>query len=177
MKNLTKSLLLLTTISLSYACSEKSNNGSQIQFVESSSNTIISVSFEDETITDLVNDYLVLKNALVETNGEETQKAAKELLETIENSSNEALSNLEVQVQKVAETTDPESQRVTFDLISEQMVLLAKSSVLTEGKLYKQYCPMAKNNEGAFWLSASKEIQNPYFGDKMLNCGSIEEEI
>jgi hypothetical protein len=36
---------------------------------------------------------------------------------------------------------------------------------------------MAKNNEGAFWLSASDQIRNPYFGDKMLKCGSVEEEI
>ena len=32
---------------------------------------------------------------------------------------------------------------------------------------------MAFNNTGAYWLSNSKEIYNPYFGDMMLNCGRV----
>ena len=40
--------------------------------------------------------------------------------------------------------------------------------------VYYQHCPMALNNAGAFWLSDSKEIRNPYFGDEMLKCGSVK---
>ncbi|NJN26228.1 MAG: DUF3347 domain-containing protein [Cyclobacteriaceae bacterium] len=36
---------------------------------------------------------------------------------------------------------------------------------------------MAFNDEGAFWLSKEEEIYNPYFGDKMLKCGRMEEKI
>jgi Cu(I)/Ag(I) efflux system membrane fusion protein len=36
---------------------------------------------------------------------------------------------------------------------------------------------MANNNKGAIWLSAEKNIFNPYFGDSMLRCGSIIEEL
>jgi Cu(I)/Ag(I) efflux system membrane fusion protein len=32
---------------------------------------------------------------------------------------------------------------------------------------------MAKNQEGARWISREKEIRNPYFGEKMLKCGSV----
>jgi hypothetical protein len=48
---------------------------------------------------------------------------------------------------------------------------------LAAGTIYKQYCPMAFSNTGAYWLSESKEIRNPYFGDKMLKCGRIVSEI
>ena len=44
-------------------------------------------------------------------------------------------------------------------------------------RFYKQYCPMAFDNQGAFWLSNVEEIRNPYFGDEMLTCGSVEEEV
>ncbi len=44
-------------------------------------------------------------------------------------------------------------------------------------KLYSQFCPMADNNKGGFWLSLEEEIQNPYFGDAMLTCGSVEQII
>lgn len=40
--------------------------------------------------------------------------------------------------------------------------------------LYKAFCPMAFDNKGAPWLQASGEIANPYFGAKMLRCGSIQ---
>jgi len=40
-------------------------------------------------------------------------------------------------------------------------------------RVYKQFCPMANNDRGAFWLSTEEEIMNPYFGDTMLKCGNI----
>lgn len=191
MKNFPKILLLSLSLSLAFACKKKvveddhnghMDNNEQMDHNDddkmgnsSASESMTTLSFEDKRVTRLLNSYLVLKDALVATDGETAQKAARDLLATINEASDEVSEKLKVEVQKVTETTDPESQRVAFDLISEQMVLLAKSSVLTEGKLFKQYCPMAKNNEGAFWLSASNEIKNPYFGDKMLNCGSVEE--
>ena len=43
--------------------------------------------------------------------------------------------------------------------------------------VYYQFCPMAFNEKGAFWLSTTKEISNPYFGDQMLTCGEIKETL
>ncbi len=40
--------------------------------------------------------------------------------------------------------------------------------------LYKVYCPMAFNDQGAPWLQGDKEVANPYFGAKMLRCGSVQ---
>jgi hypothetical protein len=47
----------------------------------------------------------------------------------------------------------------------------------TEKTLYKDFCPMANNNKGAYWLSEVKDIKNPYFGSKMLKCGNVREQI
>lgn len=35
---------------------------------------------------------------------------------------------------------------------------------------------MLPRNEGAYWLS-DQQIRNPYFGEKMLTCGSVEEKL
>jgi hypothetical protein len=43
--------------------------------------------------------------------------------------------------------------------------------------LYKQFCPMYDNGNGGYWLSLSKDIENPLFGSKMLKCGSVKETI
>lgn len=47
----------------------------------------------------------------------------------------------------------------------------------TSTTLYKQYCPMALNDKGAYWLSAQSDIKNPYFGDAMLTCGEVQETL
>jgi hypothetical protein len=36
---------------------------------------------------------------------------------------------------------------------------------------------MARDNQGAMWISEVKEIKNPYFGAQMFTCGSVEEVI
>ena len=44
-------------------------------------------------------------------------------------------------------------------------------------KVYRDFCPMADNNKGAFWLSLEEEIRNPYYGEAMLKCGEVRETI
>ncbi|MBD78724.1 MAG: hypothetical protein CL840_07380 [Crocinitomicaceae bacterium] len=40
--------------------------------------------------------------------------------------------------------------------------------------LYLNFCPMADDKKGGFWLSLEKEIRNPYFGSGMLHCESVK---
>lgn len=48
---------------------------------------------------------------------------------------------------------------------------------LSGGTIYKKFCPMAFNNNDAYWYADIEEINNPYFGDKMLNCGAVKKTI
>jgi uncharacterized protein YdcH (DUF465 family) len=185
MKNFKTSLILACAVSITFACSEKTSNQQEELFdmheevAPESVETVsaASVSFSNEETTAIINGYLQLKDELVATNGEKASDAAKSLLSVLEKSENQTKESLKKEVEKIANSSDPEAQRVAFDLVSQQMLVIAKSNEMTSGKLYKQYCPMAKNNTGAFWLSASEDIKNPYFGNKMLTCGSVEEVI
>jgi hypothetical protein len=58
--------------------------------------------------------------------------------------------------------------------MSKDMAVLIKQDGLSSGELYVAFCPMAFNNKGATWISTSKEIRNPYFGEKMLGCGEVQ---
>ncbi len=44
-------------------------------------------------------------------------------------------------------------------------------------KVYVDFCQMANNNVGAYWLSKDKAIRNPYFGADMLSSGSVTDQI
>jgi hypothetical protein len=190
MNKLKSTIALASFVAFSFACEQKakeSDEGMNQEGMEMNETTSsdaekiptsnASITFSDRSVTQIVNVYLTLKDELVATDGEKANVAAKNLLAILEKSEFPSKESLKLELEKIASSTDPTIQRVAFDLASQQILILAKSEMLTEGKLYKQYCPMAKNNEGAFWLSASDQIRNPYFGDKMLKCGSVEEVI
>ena len=76
----------------------------------------------------------------------------------------------------IVQTSDVEKIREALSPLSDQLYYtLAKFQVETGG--FRQFCPMAFDNQGAFWLSDSEEVLNPYFGDKMLTCGSVKEKL
>jgi len=64
--------------------------------------------------------------------------------------------------------------RVNFNSFSKLMIEANETYGLTNRTVYKDYCPMAFGDEGAYWLSEKKEILNPYFGSSMLTCGEVK---
>ena len=68
-------------------------------------------------------------------------------------------------------------ERAAFEKLSIALYEVVKSNGGNEMAIYKIHCPMAFDNKGAYWLSEEKEVKNPYFGDKMLDCGEVEEEL
>lgn len=66
-------------------------------------------------------------------------------------------------------------QREHFELLSKDISDLIKTFGNGGTTLYKDFCPMY--NKGAYWVSETKSISNPYFGKTMPSCGSVKEEI
>lgn len=64
--------------------------------------------------------------------------------------------------------------RQHFAMLSDNILEVTESFGLEKDKVYKVLCPMAFDNKGAFWLSESEEILNPYFGEAMLSCGEVK---
>ncbi len=85
--------------------------------------------------------------------------------------------NLDMALAEILATDDIEAQRTAFSSLSDNLYKSIKAYGLDTATAYYDFCPMAFNNQGAFWLSDNKEIHNPYFGDKMLTCGRVTEEL
>lgn len=132
-------------------------------------------SFKDEKIGAAYARYIDLKDALVKSNAENAKKAATELEIVLQVTPNGKKASQTAG--KIGSTTNIEEQRMLFTVLSDELTVLIKASKLSSGTIYLEYCPMANNNEGAYWLSNEKEIRNPYFGDMMLKCGSVKETI
>ncbi|TXE07630.1 DUF3347 domain-containing protein [Algoriphagus aquimarinus] len=186
MKNLRSHVALSLVFALYVACSSKSSedhsqmvgtDGHEMhQEVQSEAlpETATKVAFKDETTSQIFKAYFAVKDALIATDGEKVSVEAKKLEALL---TDDAFTSIKADVQKIAESTDPKVQRESFDSLSDQMITLAKSSELTSGNLFLQHCPMANGNKGANWISLTEEIRNPYFGDKMMTCGSVTEKI
>ncbi|WPP51875.1 DUF3347 domain-containing protein [Catalinimonas niigatensis] len=130
--------------------------------------------FKDKKLETAYQHYLHLKTALVASDANEAKKGAEMLATSLKEVSN--ATEAQKVASKIAQTTSLDKQREAFITLSESMGDLVKGA-LSSGAIYKAYCPMVNNNQGAYWLSESKEIRNPYFGDKMLKCGSVKEEL
>jgi len=140
-----------------------------------------------EQITTVANAYFEVKNALVNDAPEKAQKAAGKVSGTIENVDMGLLEGdahhhwmaLQKQLEEasgmISETADIEKQREHFNTLSEAMLETTESFGLEIDRTYRQFCPMAFDDEGAFWLSESDEVLNPYFGDMMLRCGEVKQ--
>jgi len=72
---------------------------------------------------------------------------------------------------------DVEKQRVAYTQFEDALYQSIKAFAVTEKPIYRQYCPMAQNSKGAYWLSDKKLIRNSYFGEQMLTCGETKETI
>lgn len=126
--------------------------------------------FKDENTAAAYELYVEIKDALVNTDAETTQSKAQELAEA------ETSEEVSAAAKQIAATDDVNKQREAF---SDLTVTMEKQleGALASGEIYKQYCPMAFEGKGDYWLSNSKDIFNPYYGDKMLKCGRVEATI
>ena len=129
---------------------------------------------QSEAIVSVVNEYLSIKNALVASNPESAQAGAVRLLGVVDATE---MPTVQQKTKEMAAVTNLDSLRTHFDSLSVALYEEVKEHPDSNQTLYRQYCPMAFDNRGAFWLSNEKEIRNPYFGDKMMSCGRVEEEI
>jgi Cu(I)/Ag(I) efflux system membrane fusion protein len=142
-----------------------------------------------EQLTLFYKDYLIMKNHFVETAPLEVKKSAAEALKSLEDINMGLLSGeahnfymehfkgLRNSLTVISESEDIEIQRKAFSDLNDHFTELIKTFGLEGVTSYYQYCPMANQDEGAYWFSEISEIRNPYFGDEMLMCGETRDTI
>jgi Cu(I)/Ag(I) efflux system membrane fusion protein len=76
----------------------------------------------------------------------------------------------------MSNTSNIKAQRDHFKHFSSHIITAVELFGINE-KVYLQFCPMADQNKGAYWLSTEEKVYNPYFGDAMLTCGEVKQII
>lgn len=169
-KSLSIALVLLPLILFS-SCGDSSQNTKEVKSYEGTSSK--------EEVQVLFDSYLALKDALVASDFANTKNKAEDFSSKVAQikTQDETLKALANDANKIAQAEDINSQRDYLNTLSDNLLSILKATEGKESTVYRQYCPMAFDNTGAYWLSNSKDIENPYFGDQMLKCGKVVETI
>jgi Cu(I)/Ag(I) efflux system membrane fusion protein len=138
------------------------------------------------TVFDL---YIALKDALVQSNVKKVKQEAQDFKQGLSKVDMKLLTgdahlqwndlsvNMDKQINLIVKSDNIEEHRLAFSGLSDHFYIVLKTFGLMGKTAYYQFCPMAFDNKGAFWISNTENIRNPYFGDSMLTCGEVREVI
>jgi hypothetical protein len=134
--------------------------------------------------------YYALKDALVADNAKlaaENGKAMKTALRKIEtkdwtakqrNAYDEVSKKLDTDAEHIGDNAGKiDHQREHFMSLSTNLTTLVKTLKINDETAYSLFCPMANDGKGAVWLSKEDKVKNPYYGKKMMTCGSVKETL
>ncbi|HXH99356.1 MAG TPA: DUF3347 domain-containing protein [Sphingobacteriaceae bacterium] len=166
--------VLVSTVILGCSTDSGKNNKSKNTEKSSDAHSLATVTFKDDKIKSIYTHYIHLKDALVKSDEKTAQSAASELQSALTNAGK---TNGAVLAGKISAKADIKVQRAEFNMLTSEIEGMISSGAISAGKIYKQYCPMAYEGNGAYWLASEPEIRNPYYGDEMLECGEVKKEI
>lgn len=148
----------------------------------------VSKDFQDQ-LKNVFNSYISIKDALVKDDAKTAKDEATALLKNLALVDmgflpNEGAHQIWTPINKsivditerILNTSDVKKLRSDFKLLSFQLTKAVEVFGINQ-KVYLNYCPMADNEKGAYWLSEEQNVLNPYFGDAMLTCGEVKQEI
>ena len=138
-----------------------------------------------EQLKNVFENYTNLKDALVNDDPKKAKEAATIVVSTLGKIDMKLLSDkkahnhwmkleseIKASANSIASETEIKEQRNHFKHLSSHLISAVEIFGMNQ-KVYSQFCPMADNNNGAYWLSKEEKILNPYFGKAMHNCGNV----
>ena len=166
------------------------NNASNKENDHTNMNERLEVSAKfQEQLKAVFNAYINLKDALVKEDSKSTSANATTLLNKLskvdmkllsDNKAHNHWMSLEKEIKSsatsISETPNIKAQRDHFKHLSSHLINALQLFGVNE-KVYVEFCPMADNNNGAYWLSKEEKVINPYFGEAMLTCGEVKQVI
>lgn len=180
-----KKILIAIVIVLLAAC----NNNEKETKTESQVNSQLPAAEEENRANSLISAYLDIKTALTEDDPKQAAEAGNRMATIMKDLNGSGFSPdqqkmydevkedmMEHAVHIGENAGNLHHQREHFETLSKDMYDFIRSDSV--GKImYYMHCPMYNKNKGANWLSADKEVVNPYMGKKMRDCGVVKEEL
>lgn len=147
----------------------------------------------NQSFAHLLTEYYTLKESFIASDSVKATaaaaavKTAAELLRieeiqgdstnTIKSTAKDYMGTISSAAQALMAGKTLDDKRKQFETIADAMWQLTRTVQYSGEKVYWQYCPMAFDDKGAYWMSNEPGIRNPYFGDEMLTCGEVRDSL
>jgi uncharacterized protein YdbL (DUF1318 family) len=182
--------LAIAALAFFAACSGTDKKTAETKKDEPIAQSKNSNSFNDK-FTNFLNSYYRLKDAFAASNDTMAAANAKLLIasadsvnlnevkadSSITEMANQYIASVTSEAKALVAEPTLEAKRKSFQTISDNMYDLVRTVHFDKEIVYHQFCPMAFNDAGAYWISPTADIKNPYFGKKMLTCGEVKDSI
>jgi hypothetical protein len=190
-----KTLLILSVIFIAVACKNKEDKTEETTTTAPEAKTTTGYAYSEtfnQSMVSVLNAYYGLKDAFVASDTVKVNASALQLtglldslkLDEVQKFDTLGFSSINGRAGDVAAELggllgekELEKKRESFEMISNAFYDMVRVIKPTGATIYYQYCPMAFNDKGAYWLSNADSIMNPYFGKKMLTCGEVKETL
>lgn len=188
-----KTLLILSVILSAVACKNKEDKATEPEAIEpKAANGYAYTEAFNQSMNNVLNAYYNLKDAFVASDTVKINTEAvvlKNLLDSFKlqevqqfdtlgfSSINGRPGDVAAEISGMLGEKELEKKRESFEMVSNAFYDMVRVIKPTGSTIYYQYCPMAFDNKGAYWLSSADSIMNPYFGKKMLTCGEVKETL
>lgn len=134
-----------------------------------------SPAFKNQDLGKAYHRYIDIKEALVNSDSQKASEAADQLKQALASIEHSKAAQDAATALNTAD--DLKKQRKAFAGLTAEISKLVKGGKLSSGEIYMEFCPMANNGAGGYWLSNEKKIRNPFMGEKMPGCGMVKETI
>ena len=144
------------------------------QVEEETANTpaLADTEFADAITDKVFQNYLHLRSALVDSDATEASKVAAAMSTSLEQE-RPAINTI---ARRIANSDNLAVQRAAFAELTPALEPLFTEGI-RGGTFYKMHCPMAFDGKGGDWFSEIDQVRNPFYGEKMLTCGTVMETI
>ena len=151
------------------------------------------------SVTKALDSYFALQMAFVEADTALAKQNAQLFIEAVDGiqmqelekdnpqimaAAQQQISDMKANAQPIMKESDITEMRQDFRMVSENLYPFLRTIDYEGEKVYWQNCPMAFGDNGANWLSATRQIANPYLGKNhpeykstMLRCGEVKDSI
>jgi len=148
----------------------------------------VDASFQKQ-LADVFTAYVRLKDAFVASDVNKVKEETKVAIEALakadmtlltgaaHNDWMNYLAPMQTALKEIQAGSDIQAQRKAFSNLSDNLYKSVKAFGLGGKEAFYEFCPMAFDNAGGYWLSDESQIRNPYFGDEMLTCGEVKEKL
>lgn len=147
----------------------------------------------NESFSALLQSYYTLKNAFTIADTSKVNSAARQVMQNadglaiseiqgdtsgmIRETAKSFATNISGSAKSISDENNIQDKLRDFNMITDALWSLTRTVKYDGEKVYYQFCPMALDNMGGYWLSGKIDTENPYIRDKSKACTQVNDSL